>query len=523
MSALVTDQFRIENSKNFVESIKDSTNSYYIWVGLPNPSIYTGFARNENWQGSPGVSEGFVPNPIDNLSHLNQYKDTLLFGKRVTSSSVRRVVKRVDWVRGKKYDMYRHDYSFSNLTTVSKRPRLFDSEFYVINSEYNVYICIKNGSGAGNNQANQSQYEPKFTDLEPSPAGNGSDGYLWKYLFTISPSDIIKFDSTEYIPLPNDWSESTDSNIVSVREYGNSDLNENQIKTVFIAESGSGYISGEVSILGDGSGAKVSIETNSAGEIINTTITSGGSGYSYGIVDLGNLQPSGNITNPAKLIPIIPPSKGHGYDIYTELGADKVLLYTRFDSSTRDFPVNSRFCQIGILKNPKEYASDQIYYGGEFSNLQSIIFDSVNEFTPTVGEKIKQTIIGVGTAVGYVASYDDDTKVLKYFTDRSLYNGDSNDETDYIGVSIDGRNIDFTDSGLNVIGETSGFSGSILNFSGITTNIQNSIVNLGVNFTDGLASSEINKRTGDILYIDNRPLVYRNERQKEDIKIILEF
>jgi hypothetical protein len=38
-----------------------------------------------------------------------------------------------------------------------------------------------------------------------------------------------------------------------------------------------------------------------------------------------------------------------------------------------------------------------------------------------------------------------------------------------------------------------------------------------------LANPEINKSSGDIIYIDNRPLVSRSSRQKEDIKIILEF
>jgi len=46
---------------------------------------------------------------------------------------------------------------------------------------------------------------------------------------------------------------------------------------------------------------------------------------------------------------------------------------------------------------------------------------------------------------------------------------------------------------------------------------------LGVEFTGGLANSEINKKTGDVIYIDNRKEVERNIRQKEDVKIILEF
>jgi len=524
MSALVTDQFRIENSANFVESVNDSNNSYYVWLGLPNPNIYTGFARNLNWKGSEGVSAGVVPNPIDNPSHLSQYKDSLLFGKRITSSNVKRIVKRVDWIKGKKYDMYRHDYSDSNLTSVSKSTRLYNSEFYVINSDFNVYICISNGSGGDSSQANQSQYEPTFTDLEPSPAGNGSDGYLWKYLFSISPSDIIKFDSTEYITLPDNWSTNTNSNIISVRDNGNSDENTNQIKTVYIDNAGSGYTDGEVDILGDGQGGRVFITTNASGEIISTTVTAGGSGYTYGLVDLGSLQPQGSIQNPAKLIPIIPPSKGHGYDIYKELGADKVLIYARFDNATRDFPSNTAFCQIGLLKNPSSVGSGQTFYDGEFSNLGAIMFDSVNEFLPKVGEKITQVVDTIDTAKGYVASYDADTKVLKYFKDRSLFNSTSQDETDYIGISLGAKaNVEFVNSGQNIIGETSGFSGSVANFTGLTTSVNSSIINLGVEFTDGLAESEINKKTGDILYIDNRPLVFRNDRQKEDIKIILEF
>ena len=35
--------------------------------------------------------------------------------------------------------------------------------------------------------------------------------------------------------------------------------------------------------------------------------------------------------------------------------------------------------------------------------------------------------------------------------------------------------------------------------------------------------AEINKGSGDLLYVDNRAKISRNLRQKEDIKIILEF
>ena len=53
--------------------------------------------------------------------------------------------------------------------------------------------------------------------------------------------------------------------------------------------------------------------------------------------------------------------------------------------------------------------------------------------------------------------------------------------------------------------------------------VGNKVINLGATFTKGLANPEINKASGDIIYIDNRSLVSRSSRQKEDIKIILEF
>lgn len=522
MSALVTDQFRILNTSNFIDSIDDTSNSYYIWVGLTNPERYTGFARDENWD-RPDITNGVIPNPTDNLNYLSQYKDTMLFGRKVNSSNARRVIRRIDWTKGTKYDMYRHDYSVENLSPVSKKSRLYDSNYYVMNSEYKVYICIENGSSGINTTGNQSQDEPDFTSLEPTVAGNGEDGYLWKYLFTIAPSDIVKFDSTEYIILPNSWETSTDTQIVSVRENGDSTINNNQIKTVYINNAGKNYQSGIVDILGDGDGGQVDIEVNDNGEIISAKVKSGGSGYTYGIVDLGALQPTGSIPYPAKLIPIIPPSRGHGYNLYNELGAERVILYARFDDSTRNYPINTKFCQIGVIKNPTDFVTDQTFYENDFSALYSMNFSQVNSFTPVIGEKITQ-ILTSGIAVGYVASYDSDTKVLKYFRDRSLYYGPTHDQTDYIGITTYANTtFEFSNQGGQVVGETSSFRGTISSYTGITTITNNKIINLGTKFTNGLGVPQINKKSGDIIYIDNRPLISRNVRQKEDIKIILEF
>jgi len=521
MSAIVTDQFRILNASNFIDSFSDPNNSYYIFVGLPNPTT-VGFGRNANWN-QVDIA------PVDNVSNIYHASDTMMYGRRVTTSNVRRVIRRIDWASGTRYEMYRSDYSLTNPSPLTQSTRLYDANYYVMNRDYKVYICIDNGSSGINTIGNASQDEPLFTDLEPSRAGESGDGYLWKYLFTVAPGDIIKFDSTEYITVPNDWLASSDAQIQSVRENSDSDVNNNKIKKVYIDKQGSGYSASlnnrEVSINGDGTGGKV-VLTVTSGKITNAVVTSGGKGYTFGQVDL-ETSIVNSITESARLIPIIPPSKGHGFDIYQELGTDRVMLYARFDDSTKDFPIDTKFAQVGILKNPTSIGSTSTFTGNQFSSTYAIKFNSgsVSLQNPQVGEIISQQVTN-GIAYGYVVSYDAETNVLKYIQDRSLYfNTGTYDETDSVGISTRSRVLSFESSANPIGGNISGFSGSVdTGFSGITTNpTGNKLINLGIIFNKGLASPEINKGSGQIIYLDNRPLITRNTRQKEDIKIILEF
>ena len=507
MSAFVTDQFRILNAGSFVESI--SNNSYYAFLGLSNPTPGSvGFGRTDNWNTST------TNNPVDNFQYLSHYKDTSLFGKKITAENARRVIRKVQWVSNTPYDMYRHDYRQGNESSVSKTVRLYDSNYYIVTSEFKVYICIDNGSSGSNPSITGSLIEPTQTDVEPPVAG--SDGYRWKYLFSILPSDVIKFDSTEFIIVPNNWEISTNSDIQTIREGGDSDINNNQIKAVYIENGGTGYSSGTASIVGDGSGATVSIVVDSSGTITSANITNGGKGYTYGIIDL-----SANSGSDSKLIPIIPPSKGHGYNIYEELGTDKVLMYARFDDSTKDFPIDAKFAQVGIIKNPETFSSTPYVRTGvtftenAFSSLYAVGLTTSRNVV--IGEQITQSTSG---AKGYVASFDTDTKVLKYYQDRSLCFGNKEDQLDSASTS---NVIAFNSTNDITFAQSSGSSSIDTNLNGSVIVVNNKQINLGVTFANGLADPEINKKTGTIIYIDNRPEVQRDSRQKEDIKIILEF
>ena len=110
MSAIVTDQFRIANANNFVESVLSADNNYYVFLGLSNPGTISspvGFGRTAAWGDNPSNP----PSPIDNQQYLSHYRDTALFGKKLNSLNVRRIVKKINWTSNTRYEMYRHDYS----------------------------------------------------------------------------------------------------------------------------------------------------------------------------------------------------------------------------------------------------------------------------------------------------------------------------------------------------------------------------------------------------------------------------
>jgi hypothetical protein len=139
--------------------------------------------------------------------------------------------------------------------------------------------------------------------------------------------------------------------------------------------------------------------------------------------------------------------------------------------------------------------------------------------TYAVDSVIKQTV-GLGsTAIGFVASWDPITGVLKYYQPTGLASSET-------GFKI----IPFTSSpdvgyGLTIncstiIGPTLSINSS---FTGVTTTINNRIYQLGQQFVSGISSAEYNKKSGDIIYLDNRQPIPRSANQKEDIKIVLEF
>ena len=516
MSAIITDQIRILNAKNFISGITTSDNSYYAFVGLPNPT-----SIQSDWDNDP-------PAPIDSFDKVNNNWDTILALKKISSSDVMQVVKKNDWTSGTTYDFYRPDYDITNIPPNSQGTSLYRANYYVVNTDFRVYVCLQNGSNPETPNGKPSLDEPTFTDLEPRAAGTSGDGYIWKYLYTIKPSELTKFDSTEFIPVPLDWE--TNSDHEAIRD----NAVDGGIKVVVIKNRGVGVGTANrtytrVPIKGDGTGAECTVVINNDSKVESVTISNQGSGYTFGNVDLT----AGGVPIPTtvpSLDVIIPPQGGHGKDIYRELGATNVLLYARIENDVEnpDFVTGNQFARIGIIENPVQFGSTSKLDLDKASAAYALRLTGAGwsgaSFT---GDSLITQTIGAGvTAVGRVINYDETTGVLKYWQDRTLAGfttaGIAQTVTEY-GYNLNRFTKEITTGGsLTIVGGSTNLSIST-DFSGLSTSINNRTYYLGQSFTDGLSNPEVKKYSGSMIYIDNRPAITRSSNQKEDIKVILQF
>jgi hypothetical protein len=513
MPAIVTDKLRLLNSNNFITDIANG--NYYVFVGLPNATDF-----DASWDSSQ-------PSPIDNELYLNSYRDTILGVKKINTSDVIRVIPKLQWITGRKYDMYRHDYSVYNISPIASATRLYDAQYYVINKDYRVYICINNGSTPANqNQGVISTQEPLHTDISPRKE---SDGYVWKYLYTLSPADVLKFDATNYVAVPNDWGTTSNAEIARIRD----NAFNGQIQAVLVEKQAQynyvGTLSG-VPIKGDGFGGEASVTFDEESKPVSVQVTAGGLEYTYATLDLDSVLPSLG-GEKAVFNVIIPPPGGHGKDVYTELGATRVLIYSRIenDATNPDFIVGNQFSRVGIVRNIKSFGTNSSFTQSSGTGVYGAKMN-----TNTVSEALDSTISQVSSnGRGTLVSFDSTTQVLRYIQPRTNYIDtyqvgniktiDWSYADSYSGIqtaSTYDQN-EFDNSTNLVIGTNSypidtSFTGSTLTLGTVD-------YYLGQSFNSGLASPDINNKSGEIIYVDNRSSVTRSSEQREDIKIILEF
>ena len=503
--ALVTDKFRIYSAESFRNTLT-ATNKVYMFVG-----------RAKAW-GSTDVPP--TGEPIDSFEYARTtYSDSVAF-KRVDISDTALVVPRVDWVDptkttggvGRTYSMYKPDYAPTK-TTANGSSRLYDSNFYVMNSSFNVYKCLYNGQSPTHPRGRPSLVEPTGTSttiIETSDSP-GVYSYRWKYLYTIDADNILKFVTSEFIP-------------VLSNSLVKSAANAGSIDTVVVENSGAGYNNGtytNVPVRGDysinGGTQALCTVTVVSGSVTGVTITQAGSGYTFASIDVSLISNIGNGSG-ADLDVVLPPNNGHGDDAVRELGAYRLMFASKLETTSAfvDFPNDLTYRRVGLVLNPTDYNTTTVCSQNTRSAVKALIFPQSGAGTPSGNFAPGETITQATTnAKGLVVSYDAITKVLKYYQDS-------------VDGTVNGDIIPF--SGQNQItGSVNSHTATPDNSQGTAsvpvTQIQIgvSVYELGLSFVEGYANEEIELNSGEILYLDNRIPITRSADQNEELKVVIEF
>ena len=490
MPAIITNKFRIHNSEQFFESFSEaSPNVYYLGIGRPQDFTTSTRpdGRTEN-EGTDSASQ----TPTDSVVEEFYTFDDLLAVKKITSSDISKVIPRRNWTSGAIYDMYRHDYGrFITNTTTAKTStscssNLFDATFYVKTAANRVYKCLNNNNGAVVSE------EP--TTTSPSSTQTTADGYKWKFMYTLSSSQVASFLSTDFMAV------ASDSGVQSAAVDG-------AIDTVIIKSAGTGGTNGthtSIPIRGDGTNGVVSVVVSS-GSVSSVTVTTAGTGYTYGYIRLADINSAGAVAlTGAELDVIIPPKGGHGANALEELGGFFVMLNTSIEgnesTNSGDFSAVNDFRKIALLRDPTKSSSAVTSTTARLTKAIKIAA-SPTPGTFTVDEEINQSTTG---AVGKVVEWDSVNGILYYIQTRH------NDA----GIDSNGNLTDF--SGANVItGQSSSATGTP------DTSVSSTVNN--VIFASGYSVPEIDHDTGDVLYVENRTPITRAVDQTENIKLIIEF
>lgn len=191
---------------------------------------------------------------------------------------------------------------------------LMSKDFYCVNTDGIVYVCISNSSNA------VSEIEPTATTTEPFTL---ADGYVWK-LVAQTPAEIeLKFDVPGYFPIKH----ATSSDVgYSYQHAAQIAAVGGAIERVDIIHPGKKYSDQVfVEVIGDGHGAKFELDRHLiTGEIQKVNAISRGSGYTFAIVNV--VDPIAVPGTGAILAATIAPLNGLGANPLTELGANTVLV-----------------------------------------------------------------------------------------------------------------------------------------------------------------------------------------------------
>ena len=431
--------FRVNNAEQFKESVSEPT---------PNTNIYLTYGKVYDWASEP------TPNTAV-ATACTEYEiwSNMIAGKKLLGNDISHVIPRFNWTANTKYIAYNH-----------KDPNLYDgnTQFYVLTSDYNVYKCLSN-----NNSAN-STVEPSAINTE-APTET-EDGYIWKYMYTVTDADLIRFTTSNYIPVRTltgydgtlQW---------SVQQ----NATEGAIYYIAVSNSGSGYTNTSnilVTISGDGASAEATANINVTSQTVSSIVlTDYGQDYTYATVTI-----TGGGGTGAQATAMMSPPGGHGANPIYELGGSALMFNPIIRGTEEDqLPATNDIRQIALLKDP-------LISEGTARSSNLVVLQA-------------QTLTLIGSD-----DYQEDEYVYQGTIDAPTFSGRI--------VSWDSAN------GIATVINTYGTPTSQALIGQTTTTSR---------FVSEVVSNELKPYSGQIMYVNNASPITRDPDQTEDYKIVLKF
>ena len=501
MAAIITEKFRQSNADAFFADVASS--KYYMFVGKPSP-----------WTSEGAATDSAPPAPVDSISPESYYWDDMLAAKLISSKSY--VIPRRDFATSVAFDMYRHDvggvttgnYGTTKTTSSSGATNVFDSTYYFKTSEHKVYKVLYNGDQLQTGASNISGSEP--TSVNAAPFWQDNNYYI-KFMYTMTTSEVQNFLTTDFMPVK------VNANADAVRG----------VYVFMVTSGGSGYPNGTfyTKLRGDGSNAKAKLVVagGAIAEFGNNALSStsymenNGTGYSFANFDLRgtNIYTDANCTTlisgatlsdwngatAGTIKAIIDPAGGHGSDDIAELGGHFIMLQAKLEPADSDVVQVNDFRRVGIVKNPKDSATNNISTLATARTTNAILMAAGGNGNYQIDEKITQATTG---AVGTVVEWDATNRILYYVQEV------------YENFGLDANKNLTAFSGANAV--TGANSSAVHTPAASTSGTTNGVV-----FASGYANPELSRDTGEIIYVENRRAISRASDQTEDIKVVVEF
>ena len=464
MTAIVTSDFRVVNAENFKEDVAGSS----VYVAIGKSDVWSNSTSDTT--DSTSIGTEFPPN--DHIDDLGEARANLMAMQKVNATDISHVVPRYTWTSGRSY-----------VAWDSNDGAIFDKEFYIITAEFKTYKCIKAG-------ASGSTVQPTQTLTVPTAE---SDGYTWKYMYTIQVADSEKFLTTSFMPVKtvslnfaNDAAAQAALSEGDFAQYLNQKAsrdhaNAGGIERIEVSAQGTGYSSvPTVTITGDGTGATATA-TVSANKVTAIVVTAKGAGYTFAKVTI-----SGGGGSSATANATLAPGKGHGVDPIAELGAFFIGINTQLTGaggSGSDLTVGNDFRQITLVKNPVNFGTTTTSTAATLKAMKYLDFASGVSLT---NFQVDELLVGQTSGAQAFAVDIDTTNGFIYYAQNS--------KTGYAAFS----------NGETVQGQTSSTSGALES-------------------SNAIGNPEVDRDSGQILFLENRTPINRTATQIEDIKLIIEF